>query len=52
MVSKENNVAGEQSGDGRNVARNAVYQIGGRFTISAGKLAVAILLIRYTGAER
>ncbi len=42
----------EKGSDGLSIAKNAVYQVGGRFAVSAGRLAVAILIIRYTGAER
>ena len=41
-----------QERDSRSVALNAVYQIGGRFFASAARLAVAILIIRFVGAER
>lgn len=51
-MSENINVPDEQGSNQRSVARNAVYQIGGRFSVSAGRLIVAILIIRYTGAER
>ena len=51
-MSKESDISAGQGNPWQSVAKNAAYQFGGRLSISAGRFAVAILLIRYTGAER